>query len=73
MTTGATGAIGAGAAAAALALAIILSSRSIHEDSLDVALLSLHEVSSIAASLLRALALVSTVAVAALVRHGDRV
>ena len=61
------------AAAAALALAIVLGSRNIHDNSGDKALLSLNEdVSSVAASFLHTLALVSAIAVTAGVgRHSD--
>ncbi|KRY02811.1 hypothetical protein T12_10938, partial [Trichinella patagoniensis] len=63
------GAIGAAATWSALALAVVLGCRSIHHHCHD-ALLSLNDVSSVAASLLHALGLVSAVAVAAGVRHG---
>ena len=66
-----TGAVCAGAASTALALAVVLSCWSTHGDSVHVALLSLHDHEAIAVSLLHALALVSAVTVAALVRHGD--
>ena len=65
-----TSAISASAGGAALALAIMLSCRSIHEDRVGVALLGLNDVEGVATSLLHAVALVSTVAVAA-ARHGD--
>lgn len=47
-----TGAVCAAADSTALALAIVLSSRSIHHNSVAVALVSLHDDKAIAASLL---------------------
>jgi ABC-type uncharacterized transport system permease subunit len=61
-------AVGAGAAGAALAAAVLLAGG----DLLEVALLGFNYDDAIAGTFLHALALVSTVAVAALVRHGRR-
>ncbi len=66
-----TSAVSAGAASTTLALAVGLgSSRKLHDNSGDKALLSIDYVSSVAAALLHALALVSAVAVSAGARHG---
>ncbi|WP_411024480.1 hypothetical protein, partial [Salmonella sp. s57936] len=68
----ATGAVHASAAGAALA-AIILSSWSLHDNSIEVALIGLDEIDTIAVSFLHALAGVSAIAVSALVRHGEEI
>ncbi len=60
----------ASAVSAALALAIVLGCWNLHGSSGDIALLSLNDASSVAASLLDTLGLVSAVAVVAGARHG---
>ena len=66
-----TGAVDTGAAWTALAIATLRSSFH-HHEGLHRGFLGHNNVSSIAASLLHALALVSAVAVSALVRHGEK-
>ncbi len=64
------GAVHTRTAGAALALAATLSCWNPHHNILDVALVSLDDIDAVA--FLHALATVSAVAVAALVRHGER-